>query len=648
MNTIRSNFTATRLPDGRVLVVGGGGLNSAEVYNPANGSWSWTGSMATARWKHTATLLDDGRVLVAGGYNDVYFSSAEVYSPTTGLWSTTGSMNDAREQHTATLLDDGRVLVVGGKYSIDNLYHKSAEVYDPATGSWSRAGYMTVDRWEHTATLLADGRVLVVGGHNNTGLLKSAEVYDPATGSWSTIADMNIARWKHTATLLDDGRVLVVGGYNGAYLKSAEVYDPATGSWSTIDSMNDAREKHTATRLADGRVLVVGGKFGASDFHTSAEVYDPATGLWSLTGSMATARWIHTATLLDDGRVLVVGGNNNTGYLNSAEVYNFGISRDLRTTIGKVYDRHPVHGKLVGDQLMVAYSESDSSSSRRLYGIRVYDIGPSPSPPTWSLRELDDEHDVESGGGDYVNLASGDMNADGLEEIVYARSGAVHVIDYDRQSGAPQEISFAPANADRVNDSKIILAVGDVDLDGKAEIAYWTQDNRVAILDLVDENTLHLSGSITPTVQDGELLIGDLDDDTFRAELVGCTSFSEVSVIAVLNGAPRVYASDLPVQDTDVRYAKTATGGSSSSWGTTTNLGGFASVGFEVELSVPFIGTKLGEVRGSVTQDFMASQGQTRAVEESFTQSSGYNADGQTLGIVVYNETDYKCYYYDL
>jgi hypothetical protein len=145
------------------------------------------------------------------------------------------------------------------------------------------------------------------------------------------------------------------------------------------------------------------------------------------------------------------------------------------------------------------------------------------------------------------------------------------------------------------------------------------------------------------------LLIGDLDGDSFRSALAGCTSFSEVSVIAVLNGAPRVYAGGLPVQDTDVRYAQTFTGGSSSAWGTTTNLGGFLSVGFEVELNVPLIGTKLGEVRGSVTQDFMASQGQTQAVEESVTLSSGYNNQiGTTLGIVVYNGTDYKCYYYDL
>ena len=69
----RTRFhTATLLPNGKVLVAGGsnggGSLSSAELYDPASGSWSTTGSLATARDYHTATLLPNGKVLVAGGY----------------------------------------------------------------------------------------------------------------------------------------------------------------------------------------------------------------------------------------------------------------------------------------------------------------------------------------------------------------------------------------------------------------------------------------------------------------------------------------------------------------------------------------------------------------------------------------------------
>ena len=65
---------------------------------------------------HTATLLPNGKVLVAGGYDSsgVYLSSAELYDPASGTWTATGSLNTARCCHTATLLPNGKVLVAGG------------------------------------------------------------------------------------------------------------------------------------------------------------------------------------------------------------------------------------------------------------------------------------------------------------------------------------------------------------------------------------------------------------------------------------------------------------------------------------------------------------------------------------------------------
>jgi hypothetical protein len=68
---------------------------SAELYDPKTGTFSPTGSMATARHLYTATLLLDGRVLVAGGSNGNDagdLASAELYDPKTGAFSLTGPM----------------------------------------------------------------------------------------------------------------------------------------------------------------------------------------------------------------------------------------------------------------------------------------------------------------------------------------------------------------------------------------------------------------------------------------------------------------------------------------------------------------------------------------------------------------------------
>jgi len=230
----RLSHTATLLPNGKVLVAGGWSLfsgirSSSELYDPTdgtNGSWTFAGSMSVARYLHTATLLPNGKVLIAGGGNDTEFlSSAELYDPATG-WTATGSMSVIRAYHTATLLPNGKVLVVGGNGNFSA--PGSAELYDPATGTWTPTGSTSILRFKHTATLLPNGKVLVSGGSGpiSGGTLSSAELYDPATGTWTATGPLNASRQSHTATLLPNGDVLVTGGIRTNTIPhfSAELY----------------------------------------------------------------------------------------------------------------------------------------------------------------------------------------------------------------------------------------------------------------------------------------------------------------------------------------------------------------------------------------------------------------------------------------
>jgi hypothetical protein len=301
----------------------------------APGTWAPTGSLHTARYYHTATLLPNGKVLVTGGCDEWHtcsngsFASAELYDPATGVWSVTGSLNHQRALHTATLLPDGKVLVAGGYGGNGQSVLTSAELYDSATGAWSVTGNLNTAHSSHSATLLSNGQVLVVGGGNGSSISANAELYNPATGVWITTGSMNHVRELHTATLLPDGRVLVTGGCEGGTwctdnsMATAELYYPGTGAWISTGNLNAGRYGHTATLLPDGRILVAGGH-NASSWLTSAELYDPTTETWSATGSLAITRVYHTATLLPNGQVLVAGGNNATsgGSITGAELYN--------------------------------------------------------------------------------------------------------------------------------------------------------------------------------------------------------------------------------------------------------------------------------------------------------------------------------------
>lgn len=277
--------TAVRLQDGRVLIAAGtGGGVSSYLYSPATNSWAQTGARAIIRLGGaTATLLPDGRVLVAGGSPGICAYdpcptttsiTSEIYNPATGTWSTTGTMSTLRYNHTATLLPDGRVLVVGGNNGA-GLALTTAEIYDPATGIWTSIASMAEGRKNHSATLLPDGRVLVAGGEaiglNTTTVVTSAEVYDPATQSWLSAGSRTELGGLRPATLLASGRVLVEGSTN------AVIYDPATNSWAPTGGMLTPRFYHTATLLGSGKVLVTGGigVVSASGTLASAELYTP-------------------------------------------------------------------------------------------------------------------------------------------------------------------------------------------------------------------------------------------------------------------------------------------------------------------------------------------------------------------------------------
>ena len=325
MNVARGDLGgAVTLVDGRVLVAAGssaaGPLDSSELYDPTTGVWTLTGSLNTARmWFGQPVLLADGRVLIAGGtdvsgYND--FASVEVYDPAAGAWSYTGSLNTPRRGARPIRLQDGRVLLASGAHGLPNgnRFLFTSELYDPTNGTWSYTGNVHVAREGYVPALLNDGRVLIAGGEGPWYVIgATAEVYDPTTGNWTQAADMASGKAWFTLTVLPDGRVLAAGGYSDQHqgLTTAELFNPTTGTWSPTGSLSQARWGHMAFLLADGRVLVAGGGNEVGTL-ASSEVYDPATGVWSPGPSLQVALNGAVPAALLDGRWLAVGGAIST------------------------------------------------------------------------------------------------------------------------------------------------------------------------------------------------------------------------------------------------------------------------------------------------------------------------------------------------
>jgi hypothetical protein len=313
MHDRRADHTATLLPDGRVLIVGGMAengvfLNSAEVYEPKRGTFLVTDNMQSRRVEHTATLLPNGNVLIAGGIagraregGPGVVASTEIYDPATGHFIAGPMMNNPRTAHAAVLLPNNKVLVIGGLDNHDAPL-ASAEIYDLASNRFTATASMHSARITRSAVLLQDGRVLVTGGDNG----RSAEVYDPAAATWLSVGDTISVRQKHAATLLRDGRVLITGGAPDDQwhpMRSAEIFDPYTNKFTAVADMELARFKLPAATaiLKNGEILVAGGA-------AEVEIFDASTGRFSRSGSVGEPHYFAAATALNDGRVLITGG----------------------------------------------------------------------------------------------------------------------------------------------------------------------------------------------------------------------------------------------------------------------------------------------------------------------------------------------------
>ena len=370
LNIARSDFTATALQNGTVLIAGG--INNAgvveksvEIYDMVNNKWIRTGDMKTARRGHAATLLSDGRVLITGGYDGTTaataLNKAETYDPATGVWTATKTtLIEARRWHTSTLLPSGKVLIAGGGVSSGN--GTVTELFDPsstATTSFTSAGNMKIARQGHSATLLPNGKVLIVGRSNSehgtlnlgtTGApiyvdsARTSEIFDPAATAtpdyWSYGPTLNVGRDSHTATLVPNADstkfyLLVAGGFGGS--TTSELLDVTTSTLGTsftavAHAMSVSRALHTSTYISTiGKVLTIGGYNATSLMLMSTELFNldesvagtsaiATNSPWVSTGSkeLALARAMHTSTLLSNGNVLVVG----TYYTTSGTVSN--------------------------------------------------------------------------------------------------------------------------------------------------------------------------------------------------------------------------------------------------------------------------------------------------------------------------------------
>ena len=229
----RTGHAAVLLADGRVLVTGGRSYPEAgtgacgavpatlpaEIYDPVRDMWTDAATPALDRpVGPTATRLKDGRVLVVGGQYmqdtpDENVERPEIYDAKSNSWSfaTPEIRAGARQYHTATVLGDGRILYAGGSRDLRPIPYVT--VYDPSSNTWTQVGSMIEPRCGHSAELLPSGDVLAVGGGcGSEPPSGTMEQYSRADNRWYPVASMAVPRANVVTVNLDNGVIFAFGG----------------------------------------------------------------------------------------------------------------------------------------------------------------------------------------------------------------------------------------------------------------------------------------------------------------------------------------------------------------------------------------------------------------------------------------------------
>jgi hypothetical protein len=205
--------------------------DTGRVYPVAGGGMSRLG--------HTAHRLSGGRLLIVGGIPIETAQSSDprpedeilLWRSDTGRWEKFGTLRQARAFHAAALDEQNMILVVSGGYS-GNKALDSVEYIDLTSGRTASIGRMRVPRAHHSMFGLPDGNMILLGGqvgHQCLSSIESTRASPPRTPvPYDTEIIGFLSTPRHSATMvsLTPYEALLIGGiYEGNPVRSVERLD---------------------------------------------------------------------------------------------------------------------------------------------------------------------------------------------------------------------------------------------------------------------------------------------------------------------------------------------------------------------------------------------------------------------------------------
>lgn len=334
----RSRYSLVGLADGRAMVLGGEiynatgcheCLNETYFYNPKTKKWQHGPKMLERRNEATATLLPNGNVLVVGGWTPTTSANSGQWgtvSPTTEIWDAKtnqfiqgGKLLNGTTMHEVTWLagyEGKQLLIAGGKSSVVQLYDveqnaaRLVEVLNEFQSDYeaNKTPITFVIKGQHYAWL------------NTTSSGAQAET------NWHLVSVKLLENGLEPVEQIDIKQDIVLNLYDFKF------YPGTAGAPSYVVGGRPV-ESSTRAIWPDGRMQIV--PFAAA---ANASYMFDQSGLPPLNSPRNKVNGDVTYQKLKDGRVIAGGGNVQINKIALADEHSMNISgKDTYQSVGGSY-----------------------------------------------------------------------------------------------------------------------------------------------------------------------------------------------------------------------------------------------------------------------------------------------------------------------
>ncbi len=310
----RDGHSSVVMPDGSIVIMGGGGVGYNDTWRSTDGGETWTqlpDAGWTGRYYHTSVVMPDGSIIIMGGWDEGMGVSLN------DVWRLKTAGNQTRNP-THTYTEPGTYTVTLQAYNDDGHNVTQKVAYITVTPPPPEAGF--------SATPLSGPAPLTVkftdestGDPDGWTWYFGDETYE---GPWERV---NESAWPkrllHDSVALPDGSIVIMGGIASGSTRVNDTWRSTDrgATWTQLPDANwTVRNGHAAVALPDGSIVLMGGVADGSKCQNDTWRSDDYGASWTLMNASSgwMGREFHSSVALPDENIIIMGGNNGDKYLN--------------------------------------------------------------------------------------------------------------------------------------------------------------------------------------------------------------------------------------------------------------------------------------------------------------------------------------------